>query len=107
MSKELGENIRRARLRSGLSATELATAIGKRAQTLTTWERGEREPNAVTLVDLAKALNTTCDELLGRSQIHAVREDGTVQGRFTAAEMREINSFIDYIIYKREKKNEQ
>jgi transcriptional regulator with XRE-family HTH domain len=60
----IGQNIRRARLRAGLSQSELAIRIDKTRSMIAKYESGSHSPRAVTLVALAKALSVTPNDLL-------------------------------------------
>ena len=60
----LSENIRNARLKAGLNQEELATMIGVKKATISLYENGAREPDALKIVAIAKALNVSGDYLL-------------------------------------------
>lgn len=60
----LGDRIREARIRADMTQQELASAIGAAQNTITNYERGIREPDAVRLIAIARALGVTCDYLL-------------------------------------------
>jgi transcriptional regulator with XRE-family HTH domain len=47
-----------------MTQQELASAIGAAQNTITNYERGIREPDAVRLIAIARALGVTCDYLL-------------------------------------------
>lgn len=60
----LGDRIREARIRADMTQQELASAIGAAQNTITNYERGIREPDAIRLIAIARALGVTCDYLL-------------------------------------------
>ena len=60
----LGDRIKEARLRVGLTQQQLGEIIGVRKQTITGYEKGEREPDAIKLNKIAQVLNVTGDYLL-------------------------------------------
>lgn len=60
----LGERIRKARLAAGLTQQQLGDAIGVNKSTIAGYERGGREPDALKIIGIAKALNVTGDYLL-------------------------------------------
>ncbi len=62
----LGENIGCARRAAGLTQEELAGRMHVVRQTVSKWEKGRSAPDADQLVELAQALGTTTDELLGQ-----------------------------------------
>ena len=57
----LGELIREARRRAGLSQTALATEIGTTQSAVSRWERGHETPRADTLVDILRACGFEAD----------------------------------------------
>ena len=61
----LGENIKRLRNAGGLSQEMLAQQLNVVRQTVSKWEKGLSAPDAELLPQLANALNTTVEELLG------------------------------------------
>jgi transcriptional regulator with XRE-family HTH domain len=61
----IGERIESARLRSGLTKTEVGRAIGKGYRKVQSWITGEAAPSAENLRKLAEVLGVTVDELLG------------------------------------------
>ena len=60
----LGERIKEARLNAGLTQQELGELIGVRKQTITGYEKGEREPDAIKLNKIAQVLGVSGDYLL-------------------------------------------
>ncbi len=62
--KKIGDNIRKNREKSGMSVRELADEMDVSFQTVYRWESGERLPETVNMVRIAKILNVTVDELL-------------------------------------------
>lgn len=66
--KQLGENINKYREAVGLTREELAEKIGVSYSTIAMYERGEREPNIKTLIELAAYLRTSLNILLNISK---------------------------------------
>ncbi len=60
----LGENVRKARKRSGLSQEELAFQAGMKRSYLSDLERGSRNPTVRALGRISEALGMRPDELL-------------------------------------------
>ena len=57
--------IKKYRLLANMTQTELAAAVGCESQsTIAMWELGERKPPSDKLLQIAKVLNCTVDELL-------------------------------------------
>lgn len=65
MSKEFGQRLLSLLQRQGLTQKELANRINTTEATLSRYVSGEREPKADILANIATALNTTSDYLLG------------------------------------------
>src|SRR5215216_5095934 len=59
------ERIRARRLQVGLTQEELGARIGKDQKQIWRYETGRNDPTGEVLVDLARALETTADYLLG------------------------------------------
>lgn len=65
MSKELGKRISEALKRSNTRQKELAERIGITETVMSRYISGDREPKPDMLANIATALNTTSDYLLG------------------------------------------
>lgn len=63
--KVLGERIRRARLRAGISRECVAESVDTHPGTVGRWERGEDQPRFMAGVGLVKLLNTSGFYLAG------------------------------------------
>lgn len=61
----IGENLRRARFRAGLTQQELADKAGTTQTTVARIERDTVEPEVTTIRKLAAALDVRIPELLG------------------------------------------
>ncbi len=66
--KELGERIRELRTECGLSQKQLAAEIGVATNTVSQYESGKSKTSIDVLANLAAALDTTTDYLLGLEQ---------------------------------------
>lgn len=60
----VGQNVKRIRLRMGLTQEQFAVKSGFSQQYLSTLERGRRNPSIVTLYELASALGVSHMELV-------------------------------------------
>lgn len=60
-----GERLTTARKRKGYTQEQLAKEIGVAKSTITGYEKNNREPDALKIHALAKALEVSGDELLG------------------------------------------
>lgn len=60
----IGNNIKAARIKAGMSQKELAQKIKTTQPRIARWEKGVVIPNAQYLAKLAEALDVTIDELI-------------------------------------------
>lgn len=67
--------IARARMAAGLTQKQLADAVGSKQAEVTKWERGEREPRASKLKQIADALGCSVLDLMEPSD-RADEQDG-------------------------------
>ena len=63
-----GENIKRERVRRGLTQEEVANHLGVSFQSVSKWERGEGYPDIELLPAIAEYFSASVDELLGTSE---------------------------------------
>jgi len=59
------ENLKKIRIRQGLTQLQIAEATGISQSLLSKYENGERTPTCGNLIALAKFLDTSVDYLLG------------------------------------------
>lgn len=64
----LGDNIRKARKKMGLTQEEVASVIGVTSQAVSRWESGSGMPDISLLVPLAQTLSVSIDSLFGYEQ---------------------------------------
>lgn len=62
--KSIGQRIKAARQRAGVSQTELATKMGRPYQSIGQWERDLSSPKFSSLEEIANALGITVEELI-------------------------------------------
>lgn len=60
----LAENLKTARLNSGLTQEEVAKRLDVIFSLVAKWENGMRVPNGIYLVQLAEVFDTTAEELV-------------------------------------------
>ena len=65
MKEKISERIKYKRKSAGLTQAELGKKVGVSDVTILRWERGERTPNSSILPNLAEALNTSVEYLMG------------------------------------------
>lgn len=64
----IGENIRQARKKAGLTQRQLAEKSGVATITLQQYERGVREPKLDTIAKIARAMNLFASDLISGDQ---------------------------------------
>jgi transcriptional regulator with XRE-family HTH domain len=64
----VGQNVKRLRLKTGLTQEQFAEKSGFSQQYLSTLERGRRNPSIVTIYELAMALGVSHVELVRPSK---------------------------------------
>ena len=74
----LSENIIALRKKQGMSQQSLADAVFVTRQTISKWEKNLSVPDADALIRLADALDTTVQNLLGRSRNQNPRRPRTL-----------------------------
>jgi len=72
MMGAFSQSLREKRKARGLSQSELAAKAGSNKQTISRYERGERDPTVATVNKLAAALQITVTELLNGIEQEAV-----------------------------------
>lgn len=77
------DNLKKAREREGMTQFELAKAIGVSQPTVAQYEKGLILPTIVTGVSIAKALRTTCEDLVADRTIEIDVYDNIVQALTT------------------------
>ena len=83
---EFGENIRKAREKAGITQQTLADKLYVTRQAVSRWENGSRYPDLLTAKSLAKALDTSLDELLRDDDMRTYPE---------------VNPVLEYPLHKR------
>jgi transcriptional regulator with XRE-family HTH domain len=73
--KEIGKRISTLRKKKGLTQMELANKFGISFQAVSNWERGAAMPDISNLTDLANALDSTVDYILGDEKTTRVLAD--------------------------------
>ena len=61
----IGANLKKLRLKYGLTQKNLADKLFVSAQAVSRWENGEVEPSIGTIMEMAKIFNVSVDEILG------------------------------------------
>ena len=75
MSKELGAKISALIQARGITQKELAETIGTTEATMSRYVSGERDPKSEVLANIATALRTTTDYLLGIEDVGNLNND--------------------------------
>lgn len=103
MGENFNENLKEARLKSGLSQKDLSENIGVAKSTYSLYESGKREPNVDTIKKIASVLNVSADMLLGIDD-EPVTIAAHLDGKdFTEEQWNRIESFAKFIKQEDEK----
>ena len=101
MGDNFNENLKEARLKSGLSQKDVAEKIGVAKSTYSLYESGSREPNVNTIKKIADFLKVSADSLLvleDEPTTLAAHFDGD---EYTEEELDEIRQFAEFVKNKR------
>lgn len=97
MGENFNENLKEARIKSGLSQKEVSENIGVAKSTYSLYESGNREPNVNTIKKIADVLNVSADTLLGINEeptTMAAHFDGD---EYTEEQLDRIKEFAKFI----------
>lgn len=101
MGDNFNENLKEARLKSGISQKDLAENIGVAKSTYSLYESGKREPNMDTIKKIASSLNVSADTLLGIDNEPTTLAAHFEGDEYTESEMEEIRNFAAFVKNKR------
>ncbi len=76
IEKNLGTNIRRLRIRDGLTQTRLGELLGFSEKAVSKWERGACLPSLATLVEIASFFKVKTDDLIREEKLCFLGIDG-------------------------------
>ena len=110
---DLGARIHHLRQYRGLTQQELATLLDVSASTISLWERNRRHPEKSKMAEVAAALRTSLDDLLGKHAVSATACADEILSEFslndrlllTQQDYEAIYDFIELHILRR--RNEQ
>jgi len=113
----LGERLARLRKARNITQVELAAAVGVTQSLISFYEKGATEPSAAVMVQLARVLGVTADELLGlkppqqarRSEggdLRLMRKLQRVQ-QLSPKDRRSVVQFIDALVERQSLKRAQ
>lgn len=71
--------LKELRKSANLTQKELAKKLGYEQTIVSMWEKGTREPNIETLIDLSKIFNCSVDEMLGINLIQEKKEPKQIE----------------------------
>lgn len=73
--------MRELRKQAGLTMKELGRIVGVSESTISLYERGQHEPDLVTLSRIAECLNASVDYLLGRDDVPDTKKEPAIADR--------------------------
>ena len=97
MGDNFNENLKEARLKSGISQKDLAESIGVAKSTYSLYESGKREPNVDTIKKIASSLNVSADTLLGIDNEPITLAAHFEGDEYTESEVEEIRNFAAFV----------
>jgi len=100
----LGKQLRIAREKKGWTQVYVAKILGITSQTLSNYERGERDPDTPTLQRLAELYEVTTDYLLGHSDSTTIAELGK-KGLEEFIDTYGWDALINFVLENRDKKD--
>lgn len=78
--EKFGERIKELRKERGITSNEMATRLGISRNTLTNWERGNKEPHAVEILEeMAKILEVPLKYLLIEEEKRDITENPIIR----------------------------
>ena len=81
----IGENIKKFRLKNGLTQKDLADKLFVTSQAISRWEKEDVEPSITTITQMAKIFNISVDELVGnKNKIEKIEENNITQKQVLA-----------------------
>ena len=108
--RNVGERIREARTRAGLTQREVGKRVGVNTHTVWCWEAGRMKPNHEHLVDLAFHCAVSTDWILGRDEVESdLLKEAEVSFREAVAglpleDVESIRNFIRFVREQRRRK---
>ena len=77
---KFGEKIRELSKERGITVYEMATRLGVSRNTLTNWERGEKEPHAIEMLEeISKILKVPLKEIFANEERIYVENDFAIK----------------------------
>ena len=102
------QNLRRIREENNISQTEIANMLKIPVTTYRNYENTNREPGFDLLVRISEVLCVSTDKLLGVSDGKTERvELNRKISLLSNNEIKKVADFVDFLIYKREKNENQ
>lgn len=101
MGDRFCENLKEARINSGLSQKEVAEQLGVAKSTYSLYESGRREPDVERIKKLAQIIGVSSDALLGLPESPITIAAHHEGNDFTSEEWEEIERFKMFVKSKR------
>ena len=97
---EIGAKIKSLREKNNMEQLELASRMGYKSQsTISKWESGVNLPTGKKLIELAKLLNTTTNEILGIDTSSPRTDNPAIAGDSHVNESDDIDKIIDRAMF--------
>lgn len=82
-SSALPERLKKLREERGCSIEQFAALVGVSRPTMSYYLSGQRSPDAETLAQICRALNVSCDWLLGLSNVRTLDANARAAAEYT------------------------
>ena len=108
--KNIGDRIREARLKAGLTQRRLSELLGVSAHAVWSWEAGKMKPTPEHLLELAYQCETSTDWLLGRDMVEAeiLKEaDVSFRNAIEGLPMEDLESIMEFIHFVRDQRRKR
>ena len=97
----IGERLSEIRKSCGDNQVDLATHLNVSVSTIRSWEQGKSSPSHEFLVSICQLYHISADYLLGLSNIDPAYVQRQRLEFFSEAELKELRSFENYLLWKR------
>ncbi len=97
----IGERLSEIRKSCGENQADLAAHLNVSVSTIRSWEQGKSSPSHEFLVSICQLYHISADYLLGLSNIDPAYVQRQRLESFSKAELKELRSFENYLLWKR------
>lgn len=103
----IGERLAEIRAFRGDTQAMLAEKLHVSHYTVSSWEQGKSSPKDETLVKICRMYGVSSDYLLGLSDEDPDFDRRRRQGTLTREERADVNSYVEYLLWKRNRQGKK